>query len=110
MTKDFYDVIIIGSGAAGAAAAWNLSNKGLKIICLEQGSYTNPDFYPKNKSDISDINDYNYLIEDCKPTVVIVSNNTLHRKLEKKTLLSCYMKTDTKNSNNFINYLEPIKN
>ena len=61
MSKDFYDVIIIGSGAAGAAAAWNLSNKGLKIICLEQGSYTNPDFYPKNKSDISDIHDYNYL-------------------------------------------------
>ena len=52
MSKDFYDVIIIGSGAAGAAAAWNLSNKGLKIICLEQGSYTNPDLYPKNKSEI----------------------------------------------------------
>ena len=28
-------------------------------------------------------NDYKYLIEDCKPTIVIVSNNELHKKLEK---------------------------
>ncbi len=27
--------------------------------------------------------DYNYLIEDCEPSVVIVSNNVLHKKLEK---------------------------
>ena len=26
-------------------------------------------------------NDYNYLIEDCKPSVVIVSNNIMHKKL-----------------------------
>ena len=28
-------------------------------------------------------NDYKYLIEDCKPTVVIVSNNEMYKKLEK---------------------------
>ena len=28
-------------------------------------------------------NDYKYLIEDCKPTVVIVSNNTIFKKLKK---------------------------
>jgi long-chain acyl-CoA synthetase len=27
--------------------------------------------------------DYNYLIEDCEPSVVIVSNNAMHKKLEK---------------------------
>jgi len=27
--------------------------------------------------------DYKYLIEDCKPSVVIVSNNAIHKKLEK---------------------------
>ena len=27
--------------------------------------------------------DYDYLIEDCKPSIVIVSNNTMHKKLEK---------------------------
>ena len=27
-------------------------------------------------------NDYNYLIEDCKPSIIIVSNNFLHKKIE----------------------------
>ena len=27
--------------------------------------------------------DYKYLIEDCEPTIIVVSNNVLHRKLEK---------------------------
>ena len=27
--------------------------------------------------------DYNYLIEDCEPSVVIVSNNKIHKKLKK---------------------------
>ena len=27
-------------------------------------------------------NDYDYLIKDCEPSVIIVSNNTLHKKLE----------------------------
>ena len=27
--------------------------------------------------------DYEYLIEDCTPSVIIVSNNSLHKKLEK---------------------------
>jgi len=37
-------------------------------------------------------NDYNYLIEDCKPTVVIVSNSTLHKKLEKTIIEKEYIK------------------
>ncbi len=28
-------------------------------------------------------NDYKYLIEDCTPTVIIVSNNAMHKKMEK---------------------------
>jgi len=31
------DILIIGAGAAGAAAAWNLSGSKLKVTCLEQG-------------------------------------------------------------------------
>lgn len=61
MTKEFFDIIIIGAGASGAAAAWNLSNKGFKIVCLDQGPIINPDLYPKNKSDSSEINDFNFL-------------------------------------------------
>lgn len=40
------DVLIIGAGAAGAAAAWSLSQTSLKIVCLEQGSFMNPEEYP----------------------------------------------------------------
>ena len=27
--------------------------------------------------------DYKYQIEDCEPSIVIISNNTIHKKLEK---------------------------
>jgi len=43
-------------------------------------------------------NDYQYLIEDCKPTVVIVSNNFIHKKLEKavnqKDFIKCVISFD----------------
>ena len=38
-------------------------------------------------------NDYRYLIEDCKPTVVIVSNTAMHKKLEKTIIEKEYIKT-----------------
>jgi len=41
------DILIVGSGASGAAAAWSLSrDSSLKILCLEQGSITDPAKYP----------------------------------------------------------------
>jgi choline dehydrogenase-like flavoprotein len=40
------DVVIVGAGAAGAAAAWSLSEAGLDILCLEQGDWVNPATYP----------------------------------------------------------------
>ncbi len=43
------DIVIVGSGASGAAAAWSLSQKkGLRIICFEQGPQTKPDDYPSH--------------------------------------------------------------
>ena len=41
MKNNNVDILIIGAGAAGAAAAWNLSKSGYKIICLEQGPSLN---------------------------------------------------------------------
>ena len=41
MKSENVDILIIGAGAAGAAAAWNLSKSGYKIICLEQGPFLN---------------------------------------------------------------------
>jgi choline dehydrogenase-like flavoprotein len=40
------DVLIIGAGASGAAAAWRLSSAGFKVVCLEQGQWQKADQYP----------------------------------------------------------------
>lgn len=46
------DIVIIGSGASGAAAAWSLSrNNSWRIVCIEQGKQTNPSDYPSTRSD-----------------------------------------------------------
>ena len=31
-----YDIVIVGAGAAGSAAAYNLSKLGLKLLLIEQ--------------------------------------------------------------------------
>ncbi len=45
------DVLIVGAGASGAAAAWSLSRQGLAVVCLEQGGWVEPPSYPHWKSD-----------------------------------------------------------
>ena len=45
MKRDKVDILIVGAGAAGAAAAWNLSKSGYKIICLEQGPFLDSKSY-----------------------------------------------------------------
>lgn len=35
-------VLIVGAGAAGAAAAWRLARAGIAVTCLEQGGWTDP--------------------------------------------------------------------
>ena len=37
MAQDMVDVLIIGAGASGAAAAWSLADTRMRIVCLEQG-------------------------------------------------------------------------
>ncbi len=50
--KEVVDIVIVGSGASGAAAAWSLSrNRSLRIVCLEQGSVTRPSEYPSTSVD-----------------------------------------------------------
>ena len=42
------DAVVVGSGAGGAAAAWRLTQKGLKVLLLEAGPRFNPlEDYPQ---------------------------------------------------------------
>lgn len=45
------DVLIVGSGASGAAAAWSLADTKMRILCLEQGDWVKPTDYPTNGRD-----------------------------------------------------------
>jgi choline dehydrogenase-like flavoprotein len=45
------DILIVGAGASGAAAAWNLSSKNYKIVCLEQGPWLKKSSYSFDRPD-----------------------------------------------------------
>ncbi len=50
-TDEMVDVLIIGSGASGAAAAWSLADTRMRILCLEQGDWVKSTDYPTNGRD-----------------------------------------------------------
>ena len=45
------DVLVIGSGAAGAAVTKRLAERGATVVCLEQGSWRRPSNTPSTGSD-----------------------------------------------------------
>ena len=45
------DVVIVGAGASGAAAAWRLARSGLKVTCLEQGDWVDSGDMPSLHGD-----------------------------------------------------------
>jgi choline dehydrogenase-like flavoprotein len=49
--KDKVDVLIIGSGASGAAVAWSLAETKMRILCLEQGDWMKQSDYPSTGRD-----------------------------------------------------------
>ena len=50
-TDAMVDVLIIGSGASGAAVAWSLAETRMKILCFEQGDWIKPTDFPSNGRD-----------------------------------------------------------
>ena len=51
MANERTDVLVIGSGAAGAAVAKQLADLGAKVICLEQGDWVDSANYPSVRTD-----------------------------------------------------------
>lgn len=51
MKRDSSDVVVIGAGAAGAAASWRLSQHGFSVVCLEQGDWVDNNDSPSRHSD-----------------------------------------------------------
>ena len=45
------DVVIVGAGASGGAAAWRLARAGLRVTCLEQGGWVDPAATPSLRPD-----------------------------------------------------------
>ena len=50
MGKERADILVIGSGAAGAAVVKRLTDQGAKVVCLEQGGWVKPGEYPSTQS------------------------------------------------------------
>lgn len=51
MTQPSDDILIIGAGASGAAAAWRLASAGLSVTCLEQGHWRDHADTPTTRDD-----------------------------------------------------------
>ncbi len=45
------DVLIVGAGAAGAAAAWSLARAGVRVLCLDQGGWQELATLPGTRND-----------------------------------------------------------
>ena len=84
------DVLIIGAGAAGAAAAWSLARDGFKVTCFEQGDFMDPSEYPSTQTNWEELRqtlfnpspnvrklDADYPINDSNSPIAIANFNAV---------------------------------
>ena len=50
-TPDYSDILVIGAGASGALISLVLAERGLKVVCLDQGGWTAPTEHPHYTQD-----------------------------------------------------------
>jgi len=85
-----FDFIIVGSGAAGGAAAWELCRQGFKVVCLERGPEMDPSTYPSTKSDWEVLkqtqanpviaerqNEFDYPVDDSESPIAMCNYNAV---------------------------------
>ncbi len=78
-----YDSIIIGSGAAGSAAARKLAERGRKILILEKRSHIGGNCYDRP-------DDYGILIHEYGPHIFHTSEEEVYRFLSRFTEWYCF--------------------
>ena len=50
-TPDYSEILVIGAGASGALISLVLAERGLKVVCLDQGGWTAPTEHPHYTQD-----------------------------------------------------------
>jgi choline dehydrogenase-like flavoprotein len=45
------DVVVVGSGPSGAIVSHTLAQRGVSVVCLEQGDWVSPSDYPANNAE-----------------------------------------------------------
>ena len=48
---EIVEAVVVGAGAAGAAATWCLATGGVRVVCLERGGWVGPDDIPTDRPD-----------------------------------------------------------
>lgn len=85
-----YDYIVVGAGAAGAAASWNLARKGFSVLCVDRGPILDRAFLPTTSVDwerqkqhefnpVSSLRNspYDYPIDDSESPIAICNFNAV---------------------------------
>ena len=78
MSKKSFDVVIVGAGASGLAAAWKLSLSHLKILVLEQGKkYNQNEYHKKGKNwEVKKTKEFNMFLEKNKLSNILIISDT----------------------------------